>query len=78
MGHTLLSLVEEQPGTLNLALHESPPLISHFPSENVIFVQTCLCKLVQWKVYSPSPCTEIPSTTTDTLHHNQEKEEKII
>ena len=77
MGDALLSLIKEQPGTLNLALHEPPPLICHFPSEYVLFCQTCLCKLVQGKVYSPPPRTEIPSTTTNKLHHNQETKKNI-
>jgi hypothetical protein len=70
MRNALLSLIKEQPSALNLALHEPPPFVGHLPSEYVLFCQTCLFKLVQRKVYSPPPRTEIPSTTTDTLHYN--------
>lgn len=55
MHDTLLSLIKEEPGALDLALHEPPPFIRHFPSEYILFCQTCLCQFVQWKVYSPPP-----------------------
>jgi hypothetical protein len=84
MGDALLRLIKEEPGTLDLALHEPPPLAGHFPSEYVLFRETCLRKLVQRKVYSPPPGTEIPSATankTTSQSRNgpgREKKKKIL
>lgn len=37
--NTLLCLDEEHAGTFDLVLHESSPLVSHLPSEDIVVCQ---------------------------------------
>jgi hypothetical protein len=79
MRDALLSLLEEEPRTLDLAPHEPPPLVGHSPPEHVLLRQPCLRELVRREVYPPPPRAEIPSTTTrHTLCYQSEIEEYSI